>query len=122
MPASTPSMRRQVVRHLISNAHPPDERTRARVFPHRKLLQPNQADSLPKLKRGKPLAQTLQLWRDSSPPHDNAPRTISAAHAESSPVEQFEAKDDGQAKSGRWYQEHRSAQVSHDEKIRWADR
>src|SRR5258706_5555761 len=121
MPASTPSMRRQVVRHLISNAHPPDERTHARVFPRLKLLQPNQAGSLPKLKRGKPLGQTLWLWRDSLPRHDNVPQTKSAANAESSPVERPESKDDDRVESGKWYPVHQFFHRLHGEKIHQVD-
>src|SRR5712671_3441332 len=116
MPSSRRSMRMQVVRHPANTLHPHGERTRARVFPRWKLLQPNQADSLPKLKCGRLPARTLRLWRDSSPRHDNAPRTISAAHTESSPVEQFESKDDDRAESGKWYQVNQFAQVNHGEK------
>src|SRR5258706_16470350 len=116
------STQRQVVRHLIDTLHPLDERTRARVFQHWKLLQPNQADSLPKLKCGRLPARTLWLWRDSSPQHDNALRTKPVAHTESFHVEQSESKDDDRVESGKWYQGNQSAQVPHDEKIRWVDR
>src|SRR5258706_9063625 len=122
MPSSKPSTRMWVARHPANTLRLLDEQMRARVFPSRKLLQPNQADSLPKLKCGRLPARTLRLWRDSSPRHDNAPRTRSAAHTESSPVEQFESKDDDRAESGKWYQANQFAQVNHGEKTHWVDR
>src|SRR6185436_7663374 len=115
-------MRTTIDPRPIDNAHPHAEWMRARVSPRRKLPLPDQADSSPKLKCERLPVQTRRLWRDSSPRHDNAPRTIFAAHAEFSPVERSESKDDGQAENGTSYPVRPPAHTLHGGRKHWVDR